>query len=112
MSKGENAVTEIYYAGLMEFNDMAFLLHFLRSGEIFIDIGANSGTFSVLASFVPGARVIAFEPNHDATTRLRKNLQLNNVTSEVEVREKTLGNLAGSILMKSDLDTTNQVSIF
>src|SRR5579872_7449447 len=50
------------YCGLHEFGDMAFLLHFLRAGDLFVDVGANVGSFSVLASGVVGASSIALEP--------------------------------------------------
>jgi hypothetical protein len=49
------------YCGLHEFEEMAFLLHFLRPGDTFADVGANIGSFSVLAGSV-GARAVAFEP--------------------------------------------------
>jgi hypothetical protein len=38
------------YAGLHEFGDMAFVLHFLRAGDLFADVGANIGSYTVLAS--------------------------------------------------------------
>lgn len=45
--------------------DVAFdLHHFLKPGDTFIDVGANQGAFSIIASRLVGAggRVIAFEP--------------------------------------------------
>ena len=38
------------YCGLYEFLDMAFLLHFLRNGDLFGDIGSNIGSYTVLAT--------------------------------------------------------------
>src|SRR4029450_5509125 len=51
-----------YYYGLMEFLDMAFLRHYLWEDDLFVDIGANVGVCSILASGVAKARTIAFEP--------------------------------------------------
>jgi tRNA G37 N-methylase Trm5 len=48
---------------LGEFEEMAFVMHFLRSGELFVDVRANVGAFTVLAAGVAGAEVRAFEPN-------------------------------------------------
>src|SRR5688500_6393396 len=45
-----------HYCGLHEFGDMGFLLHFLRPEDLFLDVGANIGSFSILASGVAGAR--------------------------------------------------------
>lgn len=44
ISKGLTGATGNLYTGLHEFTDMSFLLHFLRSEDLFIDIGANIGS--------------------------------------------------------------------
>ena len=49
------------YAGLHEFVDMAFCLHLLRSGDLFVDVGANIGSYTVLASKVAGANSVTLE---------------------------------------------------
>lgn len=48
VSSGMTGATGNIYTGLHEFEDMAFLLHFLRSGDTFVDVGANVGSFSIL----------------------------------------------------------------
>jgi len=58
--KGMTGATGNIDCGLHEFADMAFVLHTLRAEDVFLDIGANVGTYSVLASDVCGARTIAF----------------------------------------------------
>jgi|SRR3984893_1222425 hypothetical protein len=50
--RGMTGATGNVYAGLHEFADMMFLLHFLRERDLFLDIGANVGTYTVLASGV------------------------------------------------------------
>src|SRR3954464_6025907 len=44
------------YAGLHEFEEMAFTIHLLRPGDLFVDVGANIGAYTVLAAAVAGAR--------------------------------------------------------
>jgi hypothetical protein len=39
-------LTGNYYLGLHEFRDMAFASHLLRPGDLFLDIGANLGSYS------------------------------------------------------------------
>ena len=39
--RGMTGATGNIYAGLHEFNDMAFCLHLLRSGDLFVDVGAS-----------------------------------------------------------------------
>ena len=65
------------YAGLHEFNDMAFCLHLLRSGDLFVDVGANIGSYTVLASKVAGANSITLEPVPQTFERLKRNVNIN-----------------------------------
>jgi FkbM family methyltransferase len=97
------------YVGLHEFEDMAFVLHFLRPDDLFADIGANVGSFTVLAGAGAGARVIAFEPGVDAFYWLKQNIALNDLFRLVEPREQALGGRSGHVLFTSDLDTVNHV---
>ena len=43
--RGMTGLTGNIYAGLHEFADMAFLLHFLRPSDLFADVGANVGSY-------------------------------------------------------------------
>ena len=60
--RGMTGATGNIYAGLHEFVDMAFCLHLLRSGDLFVDVGANIGSYTVLASKVAGANSVTLEP--------------------------------------------------
>lgn len=106
---GMTGATGNVYAGLHEFEDMAFLLHALRAEDLFVDVGANVGTYSVLAAKVVGARVVAFEPIPAAQAALRDNLALNAIESHVELRRSCAGAEAGEVRMTSELDTINHV---
>jgi FkbM family methyltransferase len=63
----------------------------LREGDVFLDIGASVGPFSILAAHKVGAagRVVAMEPDPFAIAILRHNLALNGCTS-VAVSEAAL----------------------
>ena len=63
--KGLTGATGNLYCGLMEFNDMAFLLHFLKRTDLFIDISANIGAYTLLASSEIKANTISIEPLED-----------------------------------------------
>lgn len=56
--RGMTGATGNIYCGLHEYRDMAFLLHLLRADDLFVDIGANIGSYTILASAVCGARAI------------------------------------------------------
>lgn len=62
--------------------EMGFLLHLLRPEDLFINIGANSGAYSILATSVIGATTIAVEPALSSYSRLISNFKLNSVTKD------------------------------
>lgn len=51
----------------------------LKPGDVFVDVGANIGYFSLLASKLvgPGGRVVAIEASPEVFDLLRRNLELN-----------------------------------
>src|SRR5688572_13621160 len=63
----------------------------IRPGMVVVDVGANIGYFSLLASTLvgPTGRVYAFEPDPVNCALLRKNVRLNRVTN-IEVIESAL----------------------
>jgi FkbM family methyltransferase len=98
------------YCGLHEFVEMAFLLHLLRRGDVFVDVGANIGSYTILASKVCGARTIAFEPDPGAGAQLRRNIALNGVGADVTVHEVALAAKSGEIPFSVGLDTMNHAN--
>lgn len=59
------------------------LRHHLGEGDTFIDVGANIGYFSLLASRLVGDRgaVVAIEPSRRALSELASNVQRNNLSN-------------------------------
>lgn len=108
--RGMTGATGNIYAGLHEFADMAFLLHFLRRGDIFADVGANIGSYSILASAVRGATSIAFEPDPGTFASLKRNVMLNGIEELTMLHETALGATAGQVEFTTGLDTTNHVA--
>lgn len=64
----------------------------LRAGDTFVDIGANLGLVSLLASHLVGrtGKVIACEPNPSLLERLRWHREHNDL-SQIEIESKALG---------------------
>ena len=104
---GETGLTGNIYSGLHEFSDMGFLLHFLRGDDLFVDVGANVGSYTILACAAVGARGIAFEPVPGTFIRLRENLHLNHLAEKVHCVNKGVGADKGWIHFTTDSDTTN-----
>ena len=83
------------YCGLHEFNDMGFLLHFLRSDDLFIDIGANIGSYTILAAGHIGASVVSVEPVPKTFEYLKNNIAINQIDSKVVTHNLALGHEMG-----------------
>jgi len=95
------------FTGLHEFQDMSFLLHYLREEDLFVDVGANAGSYSILAGSAAGARVFAYEPVPEAFGRLVENMRLNRVEGKVTCVNKAVGANCGSVMITTDNDTMN-----
>jgi FkbM family methyltransferase len=93
-----------------EFNEMLFVAHFLRANELFLDVGANLGAYTVLASGVARARTLAFEPCPSTFQTLQKNIRLNDLAALAEARHRALGRQAGTVSITTGLGTENYVT--
>ena len=106
---GMAGATGNVYVGLHEFADMSFVLHFLRPNDLFVDVGANIGSYTILASAAVGANCISFEPNPEAWEWLCKNVKLNHVASLVDVRQQAVSSAAGMLDLTADEGPTNHI---
>ena len=104
---GETGLTGNIYAGLHEFSDMAFLLHVLRNDDLFVDVGANVGSYTILACSAIGAAGFAFEPVPKTYERLVDNIRLNHLENRVKCFNIAVGSEEGSVAFTCDMDTEN-----
>ena len=95
--------------GLCEFDEMCFVAHFLRPGDLFADVGANVGAYTVLASGVAGARAVSFEPSPGTFQYLAQNVKLNDLTEKVTALNAALGRQEGKLRLTENLGTENYV---
>jgi FkbM family methyltransferase len=96
--------------GLCEFEDMSFVMHYLRPGDLFTDVGANVGAFTVLAAGVAGAQVLAFEASPDTYEMLMRNVRINNLTDRVKALQAAAGRAEGTTQFSIGLGTENYVT--
>lgn len=108
---GMTGATGNIYTGLHEFEDMSFVMHFLRPEDLFIDVGANVGSYTLLAGGVAGAECIAVEPLPATYRHLQKNVALNSLHDRVTLLNLAVGKEEGRITFTSGLDTENHVVI-
>lgn len=109
VSRGMLGATGNLYYGLHEFVDMAFVLHLLRAGDLFFDIGANIGSYTLLAAGHCGASCWSFEPAAETRPLLVENIRLNRMEDRVRVFDCALGAQDGEISFSAGEDAGNRV---
>jgi FkbM family methyltransferase len=95
----EKPIVEYLQAGVSFEPDVAnVLVKVLAEGDVAVDVGANIGYLTVLASLLvgPTGHVVSFEPDAENLARLRANLALNECRN-VTVMEKAVTNRVGEI---------------
>ena len=109
VKKGMTGATGNIYFGLHEFEEMSFLLHFLHPADTFYDVGANIGSYTILAAGVCGAKVCAFEPAPNTFYFLKENVSANKLEQFVTPYMVAVGAVTGHIKITKDFDTVNHV---
>ena len=73
-----------------ENDEIEFVTKYVKAGDIFIDIGANIGLFSLVASPIVGlqGKVISYEPTPKTYNRFIENIKLNRITN---INAKNIG---------------------
>lgn len=85
---------DIYYGVGFEQGELSIVNRFVQNGDVFLDVGANIGIYTLLASRLVGenGRVHSFEPQSDVYDLLRSNINLNQclnvITNPVAVGEQ------------------------
>jgi FkbM family methyltransferase len=71
-----------YWLGSYELGTQLALQRLLRAGDVFYDVGANAGFFTVLAARLvgPSGRVFAFEPVPENVESVREQIELNRLS--------------------------------
>lgn len=86
----------VYLTGVYEPPTARVIAELLRPGDSFVDVGANSGFFTLLASHRvgPTGRVSSFEPVPSMRKRLLDNVALN-AMSNISVHDVAVSNAEG-----------------
>ncbi|MCO6454185.1 MAG: FkbM family methyltransferase, partial [Pirellulaceae bacterium] len=106
----QSATLSLYCHGLYDYDEMRFVLDYLRPGDRFLDIGANVGIYSLLAASAvgPEGAVDAFEPVPATLERLRENLRLSGVQN-IQVHPLAVGATAGEVFLETGNDAMNHM---
>jgi FkbM family methyltransferase len=108
-ANGLTGATGMIYVGLVELNEMALVLHYLRDSDVFLDVGANIGAYTVLASGVSGAKSIAIEPVPQTYAYLKDNVTINHINHKVRTENVAAGSQTGILNFTTREGATNHV---
>lgn len=106
---GMTGATLNVYCGLAEPADMGFVLHALRPESLFLDVGANVGVYTVMASGAVGATSIAIEPAPSTVRKLKRNILINGISASVEIANVAVGDSSQTVRFTTESDTMNHV---
>lgn len=109
VKRGEAGIVGNVYFGLNDFEDSGFVLHFLRPTDLFVDVGANLGHFTMLASGVTRCKSIAIEPVPSTFLRLRENIELNWLNDSVTLFNLGVGEKNGELYFSTDKGPMNRI---
>ncbi|WP_188780268.1 FkbM family methyltransferase [Marmoricola endophyticus] len=99
--------SQALYANPVDHAEMTFWRGFLRPGDLFLDVGANVGIYSLWAAD-RDAEVWAFEPDDEARGRLEENAALSGLA--VAVHPCAVGAGSGTMRITEGLGTSNRMS--
>ncbi len=99
------------YNGLHELRDMCFAAHVLCPEDLFFDVGANIGVYSLLIGRASGAHVVAFEPAPDALAYLERNIAQNALSDRITILRSAVSRVPGFVNFSTDADVMNRIII-
>ncbi|MDQ6478359.1 FkbM family methyltransferase [Dyadobacter sp. LHD-138] len=109
VDRGMSSAELQIYTGLYDTNEMFFVMHYLRSEDTFVDVGANIGVYSVLASGITGAKSLSFEPIPSTFANLKRNINYNNLQDKTELFNLGVGDKEETLVFSNTLDAINHV---
>lgn len=93
---------KIFYKGATAYEFSQFFERIIKKTEVFFDIGANIGYFTVLgAKLNPEVKIYAFEPSVGPLHYLKENVALNGLSNRVEVTGKAVAEIDGTLTFHS-----------
>jgi FkbM family methyltransferase len=93
----EHSFRQIYFYGTYEPEVSALVCHLAKPKQVWLDVGANVGYFTILiASLIgPTGKVHTFEPNPDMMKQINHSVSLNGI-EHVQKNEVAVSNISGA----------------
>lgn len=101
----DDELSRLIYCDDFEWQERQFLNRFLRPGDLFVDVGANIGLFTLIAALRVGCtgQVFAFEPCGKTFSRLQGNIHINHLAN-VSCFRAALSDVKGEAKLTTSTD--------
>lgn len=109
VDKGMTSAELQIYTGLYDFEEMLLMLHFLKENDNFVDVGANIGVYTVLASGISKSNSFSFEPIPSTFNSLKRNVIYNNLSDKVTLFNNGVGHKKNQLYFTNNLDAVNHI---
>ena len=108
----KNIENVIYERGVYELGTVSVLQDFLKTGDTFVDVGANIGWLSLVGANQVGEKgnVLAFEPVPSTFDILKSNKEINNFT-QITLNQFALGNKEENVTIYPEKENRGGASI-
>lgn len=99
----EGHIAELMWGIGFEQNEVAFVANHLKPGMCVLNIGANSGLYTLIAAKIVGSKgeVHAFEPASINFSRLKSNVKLNGLNN-VKINQIAVSDFSGTLAVLPD----------
>lgn len=106
-------LSECIFLGSFEQGERRLVARHLKQGEIFLDIGANVGLFTVIAAKCvgPSGGVWAVEPSARTREMLQRNIQINSLTN-VRVFACGVSDKSGTLMLNESVAGLDALNSF
>jgi FkbM family methyltransferase len=107
--KGDAGIVGNIYFGVYEFEETIFLLHLMREEDLFLDVGANLGHYSLMLSGIKKCKSITIEPVPTTFQQLLKQIKINNLEHLIEPSNIGISNSDGELYFSTDRGTMDRI---
>ena len=105
---GDSCMISNCYFVLDDYEELLFILNYLKESDTFIDVGANHGNYTLIASGIVGSKTISIEPVETTFKRLKMNIELNKLNNVV-LKQVGISNNNGNLRISNDRGELNRI---
>ena len=105
---GDSGIIGNYYFFIDDYEESIFLIHYLKSNDLFVDVGANHGHYTMISSGICKSKSIVIEPVSETFERLKMNIELNKLKN-VKLFNLGISDSKGQLYISNNLGSMNRI---